>query len=383
MAAEAPLSGITVIELGHSVAAPFAGEILGDLGAAVVKVEKRDGDDARKWGPPFWHGVSAIFQSLNRNKCSVAVNLRDAEDRAALRRLILERADVVIQNLRPGTVEEYGLDAASLRRAQPRLVYCNLGAFGTVGPLKDKPGYDPLMQAFGGLMSVTGEPGRPPVRVGTSIMDMGAGMWSVIGILSALTRRAATGEGCTIDTSLFETALAWMTYHAASYLAAGELPRRHGSGSVGIVPYRAYATRDGYVVVGAANDKLFRGFAAVLGHPEWAEDERFRSNPDRVRNQDILYGLIEAIMATRSSAEWQEKLDAAGVPCAPMQTMDQILAHPQTRALGMLQESADGRFALFGPPLSFDGRRPPLRQAPPALGEHTQDILGPLKASDA
>jgi crotonobetainyl-CoA:carnitine CoA-transferase CaiB-like acyl-CoA transferase len=374
---------MTVIELGHSVAAPMAGEVLGDLGAAVVKVEKKAGDDARQWGPPFWHGASAIFQSLNRNKVSVAVDLRDAQDRAALRRLIVERADVLIQNLRPGTVEEYDLDAASLRRAAPRLVYCNLGAFGAKGPLKDRPGYDPLMQAFGGVMSVTGEPGRPPVRVGTSIMDMGAGLWAVIGILSALLRRNATGEGAVVDTSLYETALAWMSYHSATYLASGELPKRLGSGTIGIVPYRAFATSDGFVVVGAANDRLFRAFAAVLGHAEWAEDPRFRGNPDRVANQATLYPLIEAIMATRSSAAWQEALEAAGVPCAPTQTMDQILAHPQTAALGMLQESAGGLLRLMGPPLSFDGMRPPLRRGPPRLGEHTDEILGPFKGRDA
>lgn len=383
MAAEAPLSGIIVIELGHSVAAPFAGEILGDLGATVIKVERRDGgDDARSWGPPFWHGVSAIFQSLNRNKQSIAVSLRDPAERDALRRLIIERADVVIQNLRPGAVEELGLDAATLRRAAPRLVYCNLGAFGAAGPLRDRPGYDPLIQAFGGLMSITGEEGRPPVRVGTSIIDMGAGMWAAIGILGALLRRAATGEGCVVDTSLLETALAWMTYHSASHLASGELPRRHGSGTFGIVPYRGYATSDGYIVVGAGNDRLFRAFAGVLGRPGWAEDERFRSNPDRVRHQAALYAMIEEIMASRPSAEWQERLDAAGVPSAPMQTVDEVLRHPQTVALGMLQETTDGRFALTGSPLSFDGRRPPLRRPPPALGAETRDWLAPFLPHD-
>jgi crotonobetainyl-CoA:carnitine CoA-transferase CaiB-like acyl-CoA transferase len=232
-------------------------------------------------------------------------------------------------------------------------------------------------------MSVTGEPGRPPVRVGTSIMDMGAGLWAVIGILSALMRRNATGEGAVVDTSLYETALAWMSYHAATYLASGELPKRLGSGTVGIVPYRAFATADGFVVVGAANDRLFRAFAQVLGHAEWADDPRFRGNPDRVANQETLYPMIEAIMATRSAAEWQAALDAAGVPCAPTQTMDQILAHPQTAALGMLQETADGLLRLMGPPLSFDGMRPPLRRAPPRLGEHTEEILGPFKGRDA
>jgi crotonobetainyl-CoA:carnitine CoA-transferase CaiB-like acyl-CoA transferase len=377
MTAATPLRDMTVVELGHSVAAPYAGEILGDLGATVIKIEKRDGgDDARKWAPPYWHGLSAIFQSLNRNKLSAVVDLRDAGERELLVRLIVERADVLIQNLRPGMVEELGLDPATLRRRNPRLIYCTIGAFGRAGPLSGRPGYDPLMQAFGGLMSVTGEAGEPPVRVGTSIIDMGAGLWSVIGILGALHHRTLTGEGTVVDTSLYETALAWMSYHAATYQASGEVPRRHGSGTFGIVPYRGYATRDGHLVIGAGNDKLFRALARVLGHPAWADDARFADNPQRVRNRDALDAMIENMTATKTSAEWQALLEAAGVPSAPMQSIDQVLAHPQTQALGMVQKSPDGLLSLMGLPLSFNGERPPLRVAPPQLGEHTDEVLG-------
>ncbi|HML11905.1 MAG TPA: CoA transferase [Xanthobacteraceae bacterium] len=378
MTAATPLSDITVIELGHSVAAPYAAEILADLGATVIKVEKREGgDDARHWAPPYWHGVSAIFQSLNRNKFSVTVDLRDERERALLARLIDERADVLIQNLRPGMVEELGLDAATLRARNKRLIYCGIGAFGRSGPLARRPGYDPLMQAFGGLMSVTGEAGEPPVRVGTSIIDMGAGLWSAIGILSALHHRTLTGEGATIDTSLYETALAWMSYHAANYQASGDVPKRHGSGTFGIVPYRGYATRDGYLLIGAGNDKLFGKLAGALAHPEWAHDERFRDNPRRVENRVALDALIEEVTRTRPSAEWLAALEAAGVPSAPMQSVDEVLAHPQTKALGMLQESPDGRLTIMGLPLSFDGERPPFRRAAPRLGEHTDALLSP------
>jgi crotonobetainyl-CoA:carnitine CoA-transferase CaiB-like acyl-CoA transferase len=378
MTAATPLADITVIELGHSVAAPYAGEILADLGATVIKVEKRDGgDDARHWAPPFWHGVSAIFQSLNRNKLSVTVDLRDADERASLTRLIEERADVLIQNLRPGMVEELGLDAATLRARNKRLIYCGIGAFGRSGPLARRPGYDPLMQAFGGLMSVTGEAGEPPVRVGTSIIDMGAGLWSAIGILSALHHRTLTGEGTTVDTSLYETALAWMSYHAANYQASGEVPKRHGSGTFGIVPYRGYATRDGYLLIGAGNDKLFRKLATALGHPEWADEKRFLDNPRRVQNRVALDALIEDVTRTDTGAAWQAVLEAAGVPSAPMQNVDEVLAHPQTKALGMLQESPDGRLTIMGLPLSFDGERPPFRRAAPQLGEHTDELLAP------
>jgi crotonobetainyl-CoA:carnitine CoA-transferase CaiB-like acyl-CoA transferase len=375
MGAEMPLVGVTVVELGHSVAAPFAGQILGDLGARIVKIEKRGGDDARKWGPPWWQGAAAIFQSLNRNKLSVAIDLRDRAEREALRGFILAETDVVLQNMRPGGAEQQGLGAAELREAAPRLIYCNLGAFGAKGPLKDKPGYDPLMQAFGGLMSVTGEEGRLPVRVNTSIMDMGCGMWAVIGILSALLRRTTSGEGCTIDTSLYETALGWMTTHAATYQASGERPRRAGSGTTGIVPYRGYATQDGFLVVGAANDKLFGLFADALGHPEWPSDARFATNAERVKHQTELYHLIEAEMVRATTAEWTRRLEAAGVPCARLQTIDEVLAHPQTTALGMLPATPDGAMRLIGLPLSFDGVRPAIRSAPPALGADTATIL--------
>jgi len=378
MTAATPLSDITVIELGHSVAAPYAAEILADLGATVIKVEKREGgDDARHWAPPYWHGVSAIFQSLNRNKFSITVDLRDEHERALLTRLIEERADVLIQNLRPGMVEELGLDAATLRARNKRLIYCGIGAFGRGGPLSARPGYDPLMQAFGGLMSVTGEAGEPPVRVGTSIIDMGAGLWSAIGILSALHHRTLTGEGVLVDTSLYETALAWMSYHAANYQASGEVPKRHGSGTFGIVPYRGYATRDGYLLIGAANNTLFRKVATALGHAEWAGDARFLDNPRRVENRVALDVLIEDVTRTDTSAAWQAVLEAAGVPSAPMQSVDEVLAHPQTKALGMIQESPDGRLTIMGLPLSFDGKRPPFRRAAPQLGEHTDEILAP------
>jgi crotonobetainyl-CoA:carnitine CoA-transferase CaiB-like acyl-CoA transferase len=376
MSTRLPLDGLTVIELGHSVAAPYAGEILGDLGADVIKIEKADGDDARKWAPPYWGDMSSTFQSLNRNKRSAIVDLKDPAERERLRRLIVERADVVIQNLRPGSAEEFGLDAASLRALKPALVYCTIGAFGAHGPLKNRPGYDPLMQAFAGLMSVTGEPDQPPVRVGTSIIDMAAGMWSVIAVLSALLRRQADGQGAAVDTSLYETALAWMCYHAANFQASGELPKRQGSGAAMIVPYRGYATKDGFIVIAAGNNKLFVALSKVLGHPEWASDPRFQTNPDRVNNQTVLYRWIEDIVRERTSREWHDLLDAAAIPNAPMQTIADVLAHPQTKALGMLQASPEGDITLLGLPLSFDGSRPAFRRSPPALGAHTREIFG-------
>ncbi len=369
-----PLAGITVCELGHSVAAPFAAQVLGDLGASVMKIEKPGGDDARRWGPPFWEGESAIFQTLNRNKGSAALDLRDPEQRAALRRFIIDECDVVLQNMRPGQVEELGIDGAALLAAKPGLIYCNLGAFGGVGPLADRPGYDPLMQAFGGMMSVTGEEGRPPVRVGVSIVDMGTGLWAVIGILAALRRRAETGQGGIVDVSLFETAAAWMSVPAAQYLAGGVLPERKGSGAQGIVPYRAYRTADGDLVVAAGNDALFGRLCRALGRQEWLTDARFASNPDRVAHEALLYGMIETEMLARSNAEWTAIFEAAGLPCAPAQNVAQMLAHPQTEALGLLQAMPDSDVRAIGLPLRFDGVRPEPRAKPPALGADTARI---------
>jgi crotonobetainyl-CoA:carnitine CoA-transferase CaiB-like acyl-CoA transferase len=381
MSKRLPLDGVTVIELGHSVAAPYAGEILGDLGADVIKVEKSEGDDARNWAPPYWGDMSSTFQSLNRNKRSVIVNLKNKSELDALRRLIVERADVVIQNLRPGSAEGFGIDAQSLRVLKPDLIYCTIGAFGAKGPLKERPGYDPLMQAFAGMMSVTGEPDQRPVRVGTSIIDMAAGMWSVIGVIAALLQRQNNGQGATIDTSLYETALAWMCYHAANFQASGELPIRQGSGAAMIVPYRGYATKDGFIVIAAGNDKLFASLAKVLGHPEWIGDPRFLTNPDRVNNQGVLYRWIEEVVRERTSREWQDILDAAAVPNAPMQTIAEVLDHPQTEALGMLQPSPDGGITLLGLPISFDGERPTFRKPPPVLGAHTKEIFGETGAA--
>lgn len=370
-----PLAGLVVVELGQSVAAPIAGQILGDLGADVVKVEKPTGDDARKWGPPFLDGQAATFQAINCGKRSVVCELRDPAQRARLVDFIVRKADVVLQNLRPGQVEELGLGAEALCARKPSLVYCNMGAFGARGPLKDRPGYDPLMQAFGGIMSVVGEEGRPPVRVGPSIVDQGTALWGVVGIVSALYRRRETGKGGVVDVSLFETAASWMVMYAAQYLGSGEIPVRHGSGASGIVPYRSYRTKDGDLVVAAGNDGLFRKLCEVLGST-WFEDARFRTNPDRVKNAQALYAMIEKEMARRGNAEWTAALDAAGVPCAPVQNVAQMLAHEQTKALGLLQPVPGSSKPLLALPISFDGERPLPRAASPALGAHTKEVLG-------
>jgi len=367
-----PFAGLVVVELGHSVAAPFAGQILGELGATVIKVEKADGDDARRWGPPFWEGAGAFFQTLNRNKQSVVCDLRDPEHLNALRTLIHDRADIVLQNLRPGHVEKLGLDGPTLLAGKPSLIYCNLGAFGATGPLQDRPGYDPLMQAFGGIMSTTGEVGRPSVRVGASIVDMGTGLWAIVGVLTALCQRQTTGQGQVVDVSLFETATSWVSLLAAQVLASGQVTPKQGSGSPGIVPYKGYATADGEMVVAAGSDALFRSLAKVLGHAEWVDDPRFANNPSRVAHATELYGMIDALMLQHTTAHWLQALEAAGVPCAPVNNLQQMMAHPQTQALGLVQDVPGTGMRFIGLPISFNGQRPQPRSAPPSLGQHNE-----------
>jgi crotonobetainyl-CoA:carnitine CoA-transferase CaiB-like acyl-CoA transferase len=374
-----PLTGVMVLELGHSVAAPFAGQILSDMGAQVIKIEKPAGDDARKWGPPFVDHAAATFQALNRGKQSVVMDLRDTAQCGQLLQWIDAHVDVVLQNMRPGQVEELGLGAAVLCARKPALIYCNLGAFGGVGPMANRPGYDPLMQAFSGIMSVVGEPSGQPVRVGPSIVDMGAGMWAALGITSALHQRHSTGLGQVVDVSLFETAASWMSIYAAQYLASGEVPQKQGSGQTGIVPYRAYATGDGHLVVAAGNDGLFQKLCAVLGHAEWAQDARFISNPLRVTHAATLYALIEPCFVQRSNADWTALLDAVGVPCAPVQNVADMLQHPQLQALDILQDVPGSTIPLMGLPIRFNGARPQPRHASPALGSTTLEALRALQ----
>lgn len=368
-----PLEGITVFEIGQSVAAPFAGLIFSDLGAEVLKVENpKTGDHARGWGPPFWQGAAAAFHTLNRGKKDLAVDFADPAAVAELRAAIVARADVVIQNMRSGVVERYGLGSESLRKERPDLIYCNLSAFGETGPLAQKPGYDPLMQAFAGLMSVTGEGhGRTPVRAGISLVDMGAGMWSTIGILASLIEKARTKRGTVVSTSLYETALTWMSIPMAGYQASQNVPRAYGSGVAEIVPYQCFMTRDGWLMIAAGNDGLFRKLCNVLDHPEWADDDRFRKNGHRVANRDILLPMLERALCDEPLKALMARLDAVGIPNAPLQAVDAVAAHPQTAALEIIRSGPEGSLPVVGLPISFDGERPAFEWPTPSLGEHT------------
>ncbi|MBI2156211.1 MAG: CoA transferase [Candidatus Rokubacteria bacterium] len=373
-----PLEGVVVADLTQNVAGPFCTQILGDMGAAVIKVERPGrGDDARAWAPPFWGAESAAFMAMNRNKKSLALDVKREGGLEVLKRLVA-RAEVFVQSLRAGAVAELGLDFAAAAALNPRLVYCSVTAYGARGPLADRPGYDPLMQAYGGLMSVNGHPGQEPARVGTSIVDMGTGMWAALGIVAALRQRDATGRAVEVTAALFETALMWVSYHAMGYLGSGEVPQPQGSGTAMIAPYQAFPTADGYAMIAAGSDALYGRLARALGAPGLADDPRFADNPSRVRHRAALVEALAARTRELKTVELLERLRAAGVPSAPILTVDAVLEEPQTRASGMLVAAPHPRlpdYRSIGLPILWDGARPEVRRVPPRLGEHSADVL--------
>jgi crotonobetainyl-CoA:carnitine CoA-transferase CaiB-like acyl-CoA transferase len=373
-----PLRGTRVLDVTTSIAGPYCAQILAALGADVVKVERPDtGDDGRAWGPPFWNGEGTMFLSANAGKRSLALSLRDPRGREALLRLA-ERADVFLQSLRPGLAEELGLGSDVLRSANPGLVYCAVGAYGHTGPLAHEPGYDALMQAAGGLISITGEPGHPGVRVGSSLIDQGTGTWAALGVLAALLERERTGAGCVVDVSLYETAIGYVGYHLAGYLADGTIPAGEGTRFPMVAPYQVFATRDGELMIAGGNDRLFRTICEVVGLPELVDDARFRTNPDRVRHRDELVALLEDRLRAEDTATWQARLTEAGVPAAPVADVRDVAESPQTASLGILQRLDHPRITdltLPALPVSFDRERALHPSAPPDVGEHSVEIL--------
>ncbi|HEX2830584.1 MAG TPA: CoA transferase [Burkholderiales bacterium] len=370
MPSSKPLTGYHVVEVGNSVAGPYAGLILAELGAEVMKIESPNGGDfARGWGPPFWDGSAPHFTALNRNKRAITCDLGDGKQRDALERLIVTRADAVIFNLRPGLAGERGLGADKLLAQKPSLVYCDIGAFGRGGPLSHKAGYDPLMQAYAGIMSIMGEDEtRPPVRVPVSMIDMGTGLWSAIGILSALLEREKTGKGGLVETSLLETAVGWATIQLASVTIAPRIMKPQGSGASGIVPYQAFRAKDAWIVIGGGNDGLYAKMVDALGRPDLASDERFKTNAGRVQNKAVLIPMLQEEVGKHTVAEVRALMDGAGVPNAPVQRLDEVLKDEQVTALGILQRGPEGALPTLGLPVRFDGERPAYERAAPKLG---------------
>ncbi len=370
-----PLDGIKVIEVGQALAGPLAGVILADMGADVIKIEKPDGgDDARLWGPPFVDGDSVFFHATNRNKRSVTLDIKRAEDVAALKRLAGD-VDILIQNLRPGIVDDLGIGPDAMLAVNPRLIYCSIWAFGYQGPLRLAPGFDPLLQAFGAVMTLTGRPQDPPTFCAPAINDRATGMWCVIGALAALQQRQRTGKGCVIDTSLFESAVAWVDGPLNSYHVTGKPPERHGTASAILVPYQTFETADRPICIAAGNDRLFVKFAAALGHPEWARDERFDNGRKRAADRATLVALIEPVLLGNTRDHWLQVIGAAGVPCSPVNDIAELAVSEQLQAVDLMRSLPGSGLQVVGLPVSFDGERPHPQGDSPKLGQHNSELL--------
>jgi CoA:oxalate CoA-transferase len=382
MSAPGPLVGVFVLDLTRVLAGPFCTLVLADLGARVVKVETPGrGDDAREIGP-FVRGVSAYFLSVNRGKESIALDLRAAGDRALFERL-LAKADVLAENFRPGVMERLGYGWEGLHARFPRLVVASTSGFGQTGPYARRRAYDMVVQAMGGIMSLTGHPGGPPTRVGTSTGDITAGLFTAIGVLAALVERARTGRGRHVDVAMLDCQVATLENAIARYVATGEVPGPLGSRHPSIAPFQAFATRDGHIVVAAGHDALFEKLCAALGRPELARDERFRSLEERLRNVEALSAALEAAFGERTSAEWLARLEAAGLPCGPLNDVARVLEDPQVRARNMVvtvEDPATGPFSLAGNPVKLSGvEDPPTRPPAPRLDQHRAKLLGELE----
>ena len=375
-----PLSGIQVLDLSRVLAGPLATQTLGDLGADVVKVERPlVGDDTRQWGPPFAREDAAYFLSLNRNKRSLTVDLRDPEGVEAVRRLAAD-ADVLIENFRPGLMADLGLPLDGLRGRSPRLITCSLTAFGDdAGDSATRPGYDIIVQALSGLMSVTGPAGGDPVKVGVALLDAIAGLHATIGILAALTERATTGRGRHVSVALFDASVAAMLNQAANFLVGGHVPTPMGTAHPNICPYQAFQGSDRPFILAAGNDRLFRRTCEVLGEAGWADDPRFSTNDARVRNRDELVPMLDRAFSARPAAQWLAALEGAAVPCAPILTVDEVFATPEGAAMvETVQDLARGTsLRLVRNPIRLDGERLGTRRPPPILGQHTDELLEP------
>jgi len=384
--AKGPLDGVTVLDLSRVLAGPWATQVLADLGAEVIKIERPGaGDDTRAWGPPFaeaadgGRGEAAYFFCANRGKRSVTVDIADPEG-AALVRGLAAQADVVVENFKVGGLKKYGLDYEALAALNPRLVYCSITGFGQDGPYAGRAGYDYMIQAMGGLMSITGEPDGPPMRAGVAVADLFSGMYAASGVLAALYHAARTGEGQRLDIALFEAQAAMLANQASNWFVSGEVPGRTGAGHPNLAPYQPFATADGQVVIAVGNDGQFRALCAALGAPELGTDPRFGANADRVRRRAELAARLQPLVAALSSADCLQRLEAAGVPCGPINTVDQVFRDPQARARGLVvshrRPDLKDEVRTVASPLRLS--RTPARPAgpPPALGADTEEVLG-------
>lgn len=381
-----PLDGVKVLDLTRVLAGPLSTMLLGDLGADVIKVEQPGkGDDTRGWGPPFLNGESAYFMGLNRNKRSLTLNAQSEEGREILGGLLAD-ADVVIDNFRLGTMERWGFDDDWFERNAPQVVRCSITGYGSSGPKAGEPGYDFILQAETGLMSITGDEDGEPMKIGVALVDVCTGLLAAISACSGLAQRNATGRGQRFEVNLHDTGLAMLVNVASNFLVTGAAPRRYGNGHPNIVPYRTFRTSDGELAVAVGNDVQFAKLADVVGHPEWAEDPRFQRNAGRVENRDLVDAMVNEALMTDTRAHWTTALHAAGIPVGPINSVAEALTSPQTTGRGMIvdvEHPVTGALRLLGSPLRWGDAPAPVRYPPPLLGEHTEEILGDLLGIDA
>lgn len=375
------LSGLKVVDLTQNVAGPYCTQVLGDLGAEVIKVERPGrGDDTRDWRPPEIGGQSSIFLALNRNKRSVCVDFSNPEGVEVLKKLAAS-ADVFVHSMKPGSAETRGFGYDDIKSINPSLIYCAISAFGQSGPLSNLPGYDPLMQAFTGIMSTTGNDGDDPVRVGVSLIDIGTGMWSAMGILAGVLERSRSGRGMLVEASLMDTGITWMSVFVASYLATQKLPRKMGSAMAMTAPYELFRSADGYVFIAAGNDALFKRVCEGLGRPEIAGDKRFLTNPQRVANREALHAELEALTRNRSSADVVAGLRRAGAPCSELNDVSQVLSNEHVETSEIIADlpiEGAPHHRVVALPLKANGRRSQTMRPPPALGADTDSIFADL-----
>ena len=379
------LDGVVVLDLSRVLAGPFCGMLLGDMGADVLKIEEPEGGDESRTWPPFVAGEASGYLSMNRNKRNMTLNLKTPEAQDILKRLTA-RADVLIENCRTGTMESCGLGYDVLQPINPRLIYCAVSVFGRSGPYQDKAGYEALMQAFSGVMSITGEPDGPPVRCGVSFLDLGTGMMAAYGVMNALFHRERTGQGQKLEVSLFETALSLMSYHAVGYLLEGQVPRRQGSGHPMIVPYQVFQTQDGEIFIVGSNQRLWIRLCQMLGREDLLQDPRFGSNKERVEHRHVLMPILQGETRKYPTAMLHEMLEKAGVPCAPVNTLDNVLTDPQTQARQMIVQIPHPLIPdlrLLGLPIKLSETPGAVRLPPPLKGQHTEEVLIDLGYSTA
>lgn len=372
-----PLSGIRVLDMSRVLAGPYCTMMLDDLGADVIKVESPEGDDTRRWGPPYMGSESAYYLSCNRNKRSIVLDLAmEAAREVALE--LARRSDVVVENFRIGTMERWGLGYAQLAEVNSGLVYCSISGYGRTGPLANLPGYDSALQGFGGVMSITGEADGPPEKVGVAIVGLTAGMFALSAILAALRVRDLTGIGQSIDLSLLDSHLAWLANVGSNYLVSGDIPTRLGNSHPNIVPYQAFATQDGWIILAVGNDRQWSHLCDALARPDLAIDSRFTTNPARVEHRAELVPIIETAFRKRTTGDWLALLEEIGVPASPVNSVAQALNHPQVAARQMVEEVAHpalGFVKMVSSPLKLSATPPTIRRHPPMLGEHTREIL--------